>query len=88
WLSRQYLLVGVVPLQGFPLPTPFATGCAAWVLPLTTGHHDGVARPWSLAMPRPPPGMHVHLQGVNEYFTTIDSSIDLQTTDGLDLTVL
>ena len=88
YLSGEYLLIGVAPLTGLPaLPPPFAPGCEILVWPFATLFSQG-DQPWTFRMPPFPPGMKLYMQGVARYFTTIGFTDDLQTTDGLDLTVL
>lgn len=83
----RFLLIGVVPWSGTPLPPPFAPGCEVLTVPFAT-LYSSTNDPWMLSMPNLPAGVKLYVQGVNRYFTTIGFSHDYQTTDGLELTFL
>lgn len=89
FLSGSYLMVGLRPIEpGLPLPL-FVPGCELAVLPVLTLADPNRTGVWSLTVPATlPVGATFAFQGVNDYFTTIGLSHDLQLSNGVELTIL
>lgn len=85
FLATQFLLLGARPLipgVRHPLLVP---GCVLLVEPaafLSQPRGNGL---WVFRVPRLPVAITVYTQGINDYFTTISFSHDLQSTNGLQI---
>ncbi|MEM7201140.1 MAG: hypothetical protein AAF628_12780 [Planctomycetota bacterium] len=88
FLAAQVLLLGLNPIVPGAADPRLIPGCTLSVLPdVALVQVRGAGGQWSFRLPTVPVAINVSMQGLNDYFTTIGFSHDLQTTNGLTVSL-
>lgn len=88
--TMTFLLIGATQLLPGVTSSVLVPGCEIGVIPFAVvpGPAIGTSQSVDFVLPAPMTPFTIHAQGINQFFTTIGGSTDLQSTDVLSVTIV